>query len=97
MKTAEYSCSTIYCGTELGTDDKATLSYWVVKTPNVSGSGKGNVYSVLCVLTKDDEISESEFVYDVTRTERTAVDLIKMLCENTVTPCSLRCVLGDLL
>ena len=95
MNTAVYSCSSTYCEANIGTEDELTVSYYVVKTPSVSG--RGYVYSILCVLSCEDGICESEFVYDVTRTERTAVDLVKMLCENTVTPCSLRCVLGDVL
>ena len=96
MNTAVYSCSSTYCETNLDTEERVTVSYYAVKTPCINNC-KRFVYSVLCVLSREDEISESEFVYDVTRTERTAVDLIKMLCENTVTPCTLRCVLGDLL
>lgn len=96
MDTAVFQDYSAACKALIG-GESATLSYYIVKTRSTTGGGGSFVYSLLCVLSKDHEISESEFVYDVTRTEKTAVDLMKMLCDNTVTPCSLRYVLGDLL
>ena len=47
------------------------------------------VYSILCVKYNDDDIEDSEFVFDVT-SDITAANLIfDMITRNAVTPCCL--------
>lgn len=54
------------------------------------------VFSLLVIMTDENEISETTFIYDVTRDESVACDLVEILSRNTVTPCTVECVLADL-
>lgn len=54
------------------------------------------VYS-LSVKLLSSGTSESSFVYDITRTRSRADELFTIICEGTVTPCTLSDILEDIL
>ena len=56
----------------------------------------GKVFSLLVIMTDENEISETTFIYDVTRDESVACELVEILSRNTVTPCTVECILADL-
>lgn len=54
------------------------------------------VYSLSVQLSSNGK-SESSFVYDITRTRSRADELFTIICEGTVTPCTLSDILEDIL
>ena len=55
------------------------------------------VYSLLVIKTDDTYENESVFVYDIARTEDRALEIARIMCSNTVTPCTVTEVLDDIL
>lgn len=54
------------------------------------------IYSLYVTLALD-SYYESDFVFDIARSREASVGLMELLSRNTVTPCTLREVLSELL
>ncbi|MBR4880491.1 MAG: hypothetical protein IKU19_01070 [Clostridia bacterium] len=75
------------------------LQYIIICTAPSEAFGEFHcdVYSLLVVKTEGTEGNESVFVYDISRTRERALEISRLLCENTVTPCTVYEVLDDIL
>jgi hypothetical protein len=56
----------------------------------------GNTYSLLVIMTESHGLSDSVFLYDITRDESTACEIVEILSSNAVTPCTVTDILEDL-
>lgn len=54
------------------------------------------IYSLYVTLVRDSH-AESDFVFDIARSREASAGLLDLLFRNTVTPCTLREVLSELL
>lgn len=90
------SCSVIQSS---GADAQLTINYYIAKTADLSRDmcDYSEIFSFIVVGFEDGNISDSVFIYDVTRQEKTAQELILLLSENSVTPCCVKDVLEDIL
>ncbi len=74
------------------------LQYQIVLTPDpINLAPYDIVYSLLVLKLGEMGDSESCFVYDVTRTVERAINILGLLCDNRVTPCTVRDVLEELI
>ena len=64
--------------------DNVRLRYFLLK--GKTRAQGDDVYSILCVKYERDEITDSEFVFDVTSKLSDATYIYNCLCRNTVTP-----------
>jgi len=81
------------------TDKIGNLHYKLIKTKAVTlnNDNYDDVYSILCLISDTNGDVEYEFAYDITRDERTAFELMRIIYKNRVTPCSIKYVLQDIL
>ncbi len=75
------------------------LQYVILCTeePHLSDTLLNKVYSLLVIKTDDTYENESVFVYDVSRNADRALEIARVMCQNTVTPCTVTEVLDDIL
>ena len=96
MQTPVVSCKRIQ-GDD-GMEETLRLCYQLIATPFPSDSEAENatVYSILCLRAEEDGPTfEYEFLFDVSRTESGARELMELLRQGGVTPCSAKAVLED--
>lgn len=74
--------------------DEMLLTYRLFRSLRRS-SGRF-VYSISVQLSSNGK-SESSFVYDITRTRSRADELFTIICNGTVTPCTMSDILEDIL
>lgn len=80
--------------TEIQTPQTLGLTYSLIETPAYDNSG--SVFSILCTLQGEDG-DDYDFAYDVSRTRERASEILRLLCAGTVTPCTLKYVISDLI
>ncbi|MBQ4560898.1 MAG: hypothetical protein IJA55_01035 [Clostridia bacterium] len=75
------------------------LQYAVLCTadPQVSDPVLSKVYSLLVIMTCGKCETETVFVYDISRTRDRALEITRVMCDNTVTPCTVKEILDDIL
>ena len=75
------------------------LQYVIIRTADtrLSDPVLNKVYSLLVIKTDDTYGNESVFVYDIARTAGRAREIARIMCTNTVTPCTVTEVLDDIL
>lgn len=73
-----------------------SLRYAVIRTPTCDDE-ENDIFSILCVLADKYETDDYEFIYDVTRNEQRAEEIVDILRNGGVTPCAVRDVLADIL
>lgn len=75
------------------------LQYQVIETddPIICDSCWKKVYSILVIKSVSFDEREIAFVYDVSRNRRTAERIAEVLKENTVTPCTVKEILDDIM
>lgn len=76
--------------------DHVSLQYFLLSGSQAEDD-RQTVYSVLCVMSEDGVITDSEFLYDLSRTQSEAERVFYVLCRNTVTPCCMLEVIENVL
>ena len=71
-----------------------TLSYFLYRSQKKSNGRY--IYSV-CITLSTAEETGSNFVFDITRKRSRADEIFNLICEGTVTPCTLTDILEDIL
>ena len=71
------------------------VQYYLLR--GTSCESGNDVYSILCVKTEGDTVTDSEFVFDVSSDRYDAVRIYDILCRNTVTPMCLFEALDNIL
>jgi len=56
----------------------------------------GNIYSLLVTMTDSYGLNDSVFLHDITRDESIVCEIVEILSNNTVTPCTVINILEDL-
>lgn len=79
----------VFIGNEHEHQERNELIYKVL--------GHGDTYSLLVIMTDSNGLNDSVFVYDITHDEAIMIEIVELLSEHTVTPCSTRDTLEDLL
>ena len=75
--------------------DKNTICYYLLKG-YVHESGR-DTFGILITESDGEDITDCEFVSDISAVQSGACRIYDILCRNTVSPCSLFDVLDDLL
>ena len=75
------------------------LQYVILSTEDLSVTDTmlSKVYSLLVIKTYGTYENETVFVYDISRSRDRATELARVMCHNTVTPCTVYEVLDDIL
>ena len=78
---------------------KYYLQYIIIESKDYTASSEEvkRVYSLLLVKSGEVDDTESVFVYDVARSYNRAYEILSVLKNNTVTPCTVTEVLDDIL
>ena len=83
---------TLYCSS-VNPEGRIILSYALYEEEKVDES----IYSIEITEYRGEERTDSVFIYDVCREERGALDLVRLLESETVTPCTALYILDELL
>ena len=75
------------------------LQYVIICTADTQLSDPvlNKVYSLLVIKTDNTYGNENLFVYDIARNKDRALEIARIMCVNTVTPCAVTEVLDDIL
>lgn len=75
------------------------LQYVIIRTKDTQLSDPvlNKVYSLLVVKTDGTYEKETMFIYDIARNSDRAREIARIMCANTVTPCTVTEVLDDIL
>lgn len=76
-----------------------SLQYVILCTqdPQLTDKNLNGVYSLLIIKTYGIRETETVFIYDISRTRDRALEIARVLCKNTVTPCTVQEILDDIL
>ncbi|MBR6513232.1 MAG: hypothetical protein IKT46_00210 [Clostridia bacterium] len=81
------------------TDADIELRYSIISSVDAGNIDRdlNKVYSLLIIAISETWGNDSLLVYDISRTAQRAVEIARLMCQNTVTPCTAYDILDDIL